>query len=585
MKPHRPGYSPFLVLLTAFLFLGGLPSSVSAQSEADPIGKVIIAAGKFVARGSDGTERRLRRRSPIFEEETLVTGAKARAQIRFTDGSLLALEPESSFRIKNYQYKKGTDQDENAVYKLLKGGMRTITGAIGTRDKEDYEVETDVATIGIRGTHYVLQMCQSGCGDNQAKGLFGGVVNGRLRVDNDAGGNEFGADQYFQVSDSGSQPERLLAPPEFLTRNIPEDAGDEDGEDAGDDEVADEGSDGEAAGDDETTDEGTTGSDDGETTTDGDLDSDTEDFGGTVSDDTTTDSTIDTTDTTLDTTYQSTEDVDSGGNVSLTDIYEFPLGSAVGFGFVSKDPNEGWRGNGGIIWADGTNTLQAKTIDGIANVPVAATVYFEPHPDDPNDTGCDPCSFGWGAATLNKADAGGDETLGVNWGRWDGDFTIVENGVESETSGSFHYIYSPNITPLTALQARSGTVTYSDFGGTSPTDETGTAGTLDNASLSVNFTDQTITAATLDVSGVGRGTYVLDMGNANQSAVPLSDLYSTSGNPSGIEMANSAGDARAHMGVTFVGPNGEGAIGSYGIDDETNNHGITGTVFFKEGGT
>ncbi len=98
--------------------------------------------------------------------------------------------------------------------------MRSITGLIGRFNRENYAVKAKTATIGIRGTHFVLAQCSNDCfnrdGSKAEDGLFGGVTDGRIAVSNDAGAKEFGKNEFFHVSSSNALPEPLLAPPSFL---------------------------------------------------------------------------------------------------------------------------------------------------------------------------------------------------------------------------------------------------------------------------------------------------------------------------------------------------------------------------------
>lgn len=67
---------------------------------------------------------------------------------------MVSLQPQSEFRIDDYQYAGQTDGQEKGFFSLLKGGLRTITGWVGRTHRENYKVTTNVATIGIRGTEY-----------------------------------------------------------------------------------------------------------------------------------------------------------------------------------------------------------------------------------------------------------------------------------------------------------------------------------------------------------------------------------------------------------------------------------------------
>ena len=64
-------------------------------------------------------------------------------------------------------------------------------------------MRTPVATIGIRGTHYVLNYCSSNCAKKHQgqvkKGLYGGVYQGSIWAKNKTGDKGFNKDDYFYV--------------------------------------------------------------------------------------------------------------------------------------------------------------------------------------------------------------------------------------------------------------------------------------------------------------------------------------------------------------------------------------------------
>ena len=189
-------------------------SSVFAQ------GKILLAVGDVSAlRG--GQRINLSAGANIESGDTIVTGAQSNAQLRLSDGTLIALKPDTEFRIDQYRYTGAPDGSEAAVYSLLKGGFRTITGQIGQLNRDKYRVNTTRATIGIRGTHFKLQLCAAQeCidddGNAAAVGLYGGILDGAIGVANSAGTVEFGVDEYFFVAADNALPQRLIAPPGFL---------------------------------------------------------------------------------------------------------------------------------------------------------------------------------------------------------------------------------------------------------------------------------------------------------------------------------------------------------------------------------
>jgi hypothetical protein len=71
--------------------------------------------------------------------------------------------------------------NSRAFFRLLKGGFRTVSGLIGKADVNAYKVSTPVATIGIRGTDYIVVLCDTACAnDPVVAGSTGGAAGGAI---------------------------------------------------------------------------------------------------------------------------------------------------------------------------------------------------------------------------------------------------------------------------------------------------------------------------------------------------------------------------------------------------------------------
>lgn len=123
---------------------------------------VDFASGNVTAVNALGVQRPLTRGAEISNGDTIRTGEGGRAQVRFSDGAMVSLQPQTDFRIDNYQYSGKADGQEKGFFSLLKGGLRTITGLVGRSTRDNYKVTTSVATIGIRGTEYSAALGASG---------------------------------------------------------------------------------------------------------------------------------------------------------------------------------------------------------------------------------------------------------------------------------------------------------------------------------------------------------------------------------------------------------------------------------------
>jgi len=190
-----------------------LISSAIHAADGPAAGIVVMAVGDVSVTGGEGEKRPLQRRSSIYSGETIITGKGSRAQIRFSDGSLVSLQEGSQFQIENYSYQQEKKKD-NATYKLLTGGMRTISGAVGKVNRDEYKVETPVATIGIRGTDYELVLHDNdNSGSNE---LYGYINDGLIHVESEGGVQDFADNEFFSVTGSERPPQSLLNPPNVL---------------------------------------------------------------------------------------------------------------------------------------------------------------------------------------------------------------------------------------------------------------------------------------------------------------------------------------------------------------------------------
>jgi len=115
-------------------------------------GKVDFAIGNITVTGSDGRGRPLTKGAEVKSGDKIVCSVDGRAQIRFSDGAYVSLQPNTEFDVKEYRYSGKTDGTESALFGLFKGAMRTVTGLVGRTNKNRYQISTTTATIGIRGT-------------------------------------------------------------------------------------------------------------------------------------------------------------------------------------------------------------------------------------------------------------------------------------------------------------------------------------------------------------------------------------------------------------------------------------------------
>lgn len=121
------------------------------------VGTVLDVSGPLLERKLDGTVRVLSSKSSVEQGDTLVSEKDTYARIRFVDNSEITLRPNTQFKIENFSYDEAKPENDNAFFSLLKGGLRSITGLLGKRNKERFGLTTPTATIGIRGTIFIAE--------------------------------------------------------------------------------------------------------------------------------------------------------------------------------------------------------------------------------------------------------------------------------------------------------------------------------------------------------------------------------------------------------------------------------------------
>ncbi|MFP5507062.1 MAG: FecR domain-containing protein [Gammaproteobacteria bacterium] len=214
MTPLFHNLRSFTMLLLGLSML--LPGGAAVAAAPEPAAQVIVARGAVHAQMPGGERRDLRRRSPVYSGETIVTAAASEVQLRFSDGALLALRAETVFRIDDYRYQTQGGSGDRSVSTLIKGGLRTITGVIGKQDPQAYRVDTPVATIGVRGTHYEAVM-------ESPESLVLAAWQGAIEVRNEQGVIELGvgAAHNFARTEARQRPRGLLQPPATLQNESP----------------------------------------------------------------------------------------------------------------------------------------------------------------------------------------------------------------------------------------------------------------------------------------------------------------------------------------------------------------------------
>ncbi|MEJ7929938.1 FecR domain-containing protein [Ramlibacter sp. AN1015] len=135
------------------------PASAPASAPAQA-GEVSHLQGMATAQQPGGDYRFLGKGDPVLEGDTLSTTERGFAVLTLRDGSKYTLRPATSFTVERFAHGEGA---ESAWLRLIKGGVRVVTGLVGKRNPAGVELRTPTATIGIRGTSFDARLCGDDC--------------------------------------------------------------------------------------------------------------------------------------------------------------------------------------------------------------------------------------------------------------------------------------------------------------------------------------------------------------------------------------------------------------------------------------
>ncbi len=142
MQPHFKLKNALLLMALSAVY--PLQSHAAAGIAQFAVGDVNVRRGQV--------ETALNRGQQISSGDQVVTGRSGQTQIRFSDGGLVSLAPNSQFNLDKYA---DENKPEDGFFaSLLRGGMRAITGQVGKRNRDNYRISTSTATIGIRGSAF-----------------------------------------------------------------------------------------------------------------------------------------------------------------------------------------------------------------------------------------------------------------------------------------------------------------------------------------------------------------------------------------------------------------------------------------------
>lgn len=147
---------------------------------------------------------------PVQPGDTLRVQKQSKVQLQFDDDSLFTIPGAAVLRVDAFEAPEKAPG--RAVYTLVDGGLRTITGRVSKNPKDVYELHTDLATVTVKGSAYTALRCRSTCAGQKA-GLYVKSEKGLITVANGAGKLGLRPGEVAFVESPGSAPARVQNSP------------------------------------------------------------------------------------------------------------------------------------------------------------------------------------------------------------------------------------------------------------------------------------------------------------------------------------------------------------------------------------
>ncbi len=138
-----------------------LPDVSTIKDEFSPglgqsVGKVALVQGDVVIvhQNVDGNYR-AKDGVPLFEEDTILTGEKARIRLEMNDGSVLTLSSGTKLVINRSVYNP-EEGNRSSLLNMLTGKVRFLVKKMADFKWSEFKVKTKTAIVGVRGSDFII---------------------------------------------------------------------------------------------------------------------------------------------------------------------------------------------------------------------------------------------------------------------------------------------------------------------------------------------------------------------------------------------------------------------------------------------
>lgn len=140
------------VAAVAIVCTGVAPAA--AQQSAGTI-KRLDGSARIV--DTQGSERAAAVGEPVHAGDRLTTARDSALGMTLADGTLLSVGPNASLSLQNFSYDP-TTREGSVLVGIARGAMRMVSGLIARSDPRQVRIQTPTATVGIRGTDFIVDV-------------------------------------------------------------------------------------------------------------------------------------------------------------------------------------------------------------------------------------------------------------------------------------------------------------------------------------------------------------------------------------------------------------------------------------------
>ena len=134
----------------------GLLVSAPALAQAPPAGRVKVASGTaFVVH--EGQRIPAAVGTPVFEQDSVTTGADGRVGLTLRDDTRLSVGPQTTIEISRFVYAQ-SDSQFAFVLRVVRGVVAYVSGRIAKLSPDAVRLETPSAIVGVRGTRLAIRV-------------------------------------------------------------------------------------------------------------------------------------------------------------------------------------------------------------------------------------------------------------------------------------------------------------------------------------------------------------------------------------------------------------------------------------------